>query len=116
MSLTEGQVPTPDETAVLRYTVREGDIDEHLALIADVYQELHTLRPSGFEFATYRLAGTNEFVEIASAPRLPGPLPTLPSFRRYRADLESRCSRRDFDIVTVVGQYPPKPLDGQGGE
>ncbi|MFI7488789.1 hypothetical protein ACIBXA_10460 [Micromonospora echinaurantiaca] len=36
---------------------------------------------------------------------LPGPLPSLESFRRYRAGLEDRCEERATFDFTVVGSY-----------
>lgn len=96
--------PTP-ETALLRYTVKPELLDEHLGLLSDVYAELHTLQPALFSWATYRIPDTHDFIEVATAHPLPGPLPDLPSFRRYRAGLDDRCDSRQFDDVSVVGSF-----------
>ena len=56
-------------------------------MLRAVYAELNALRPTRFSWATYQVAGWREFLEVAVGAPLPGPLPDLPSFRRYRADL-----------------------------
>lgn len=93
------------ETAVLQYTVKQDCLDEHLQLLNDVYAELDAVRPSLFSWTTYQIPGSRDFIEVATAQQLPGPLPDLPSFRRYRAHLEDRCEARTFDDVTVIGSF-----------
>ena len=93
------------ETALLRYTVKPQALAEHLQLLDAVYAELDSVRPTGFSWATYRIDGTLDFVEVATGRPLPGPLPDLPSFRRYRAGLDDRCSDRRFDDASVVGAF-----------
>ncbi|MFG2103766.1 hypothetical protein ACGFJ5_24575 [Micromonospora echinaurantiaca] len=44
-------------------------------------------------------------MSVAIGPELPGPLPSLESFRRYRAGLEDRCEERATFDFTVVGSY-----------
>lgn len=95
----------PAHSAVLHYTVKHSCLEEHLSLLAAVYAELDRLQPGPFRWATYRVTGTREFVEVATAHPLPGPLPTLPTFQRYRSGLDDRCETRRFDDVTVVGLF-----------
>lgn len=78
---------------------------EHLELLGAVYAELDDLCPPQFSWATYRLAGSRDFVEVASGAPLPGPVPGLPSFRRYRAGLEARCEQRRYDDAELVGSF-----------
>jgi hypothetical protein len=96
---------TPRETAVLRYTVAAQFLEQHLDLLRAVYAELDALHPPHFSWATYRLAGSRDFIEVATGAPLPGPLPDLPSFRSYRADLDARCETRQFDEVDLVGSF-----------
>jgi hypothetical protein len=96
---------THRETALLRYTVAPQSLEQHLDLLRAVYAELDATRPPRFNWATYQINGSREFVEVATGAPLPGPLPNLPSFRRYRADLEARCETRQFDDVQPVGTY-----------
>lgn len=95
----------PAETAVLRYTVKADHLDEHLRLIRDVYADLAALAPPGFHWATYQLESSREFVEVAIGHPLPGPLPEMPAFTRYRASLDDRCETKRFDMAEVVGTY-----------
>jgi len=98
--------PTSPETAVLRYTVAPQFLEQHLELLRAVYTELNALRPTRFNWATYQVAGSREFIEVTVGAPLPGPLPDLPSFRRYRADLDTRCETRQFHDVEPIGSYP----------
>lgn len=96
---------TTAETAVLHYTVKAEHLELHLQLLADVYAELNTLRPARFSWATYQVLGGRGFIEVATGHPLPGPLPDLPAFQRYRVDLDRRCELRQFDDVTLVGSF-----------
>jgi len=44
----------------------------------------------------------HEFVELAVAPELPGPLPVMESFRRYRTGLEDRCESRSAAVLHPI--------------
>ncbi len=94
---------------LLHYTVRPEARQEHLQLLRAVYEELEHLGPDDFSWVTYQLEEENEFLEVATAPALPGPLPELATFRAYRAGLEERCSDRSVSSLEVVGAY------GHGG-
>jgi hypothetical protein len=102
------------ERLMLRYTVRPEALADHLQLLHAVYEELAERRPDGFSWVTYQLEGDAELLELAAAERLPGPLPDLASFRRYREGLEQRCSQRVVSDLTLVGAYPRGDLDVGG--
>ncbi|MER7460107.1 hypothetical protein [Micromonospora sp. NPDC126480] len=93
------------ETIVIQYRVRPDQVTTHLALLRAVYAELARSRPAGLRFVTLQLDDGCSFVDIALAPELPGPLPRLESFRRYRAGLEDRCLERSTSGFTEVGSY-----------
>ena len=94
-----------DETAILRYVVRPESLAEHLELLSEVYAALDALGPDAFAWASYQIDGGTEFIEVATGDPLPGPLPTLAAFQRYRAGLEARCESRSFDNVQIRGSY-----------
>lgn len=94
---------------MLRYTVRPETVDEQVQLLRAVYEELDQRLPEDFGFVTYQLEGVGEFLDVAVAPRLPGPLPDMASFRRYRAGLDQRCSDRIASELELIGAY--RPLD-----
>ncbi|MBQ1043199.1 MULTISPECIES: hypothetical protein [unclassified Micromonospora] len=93
------------EMILIRYRVRPERLTEHLRLLRAVHDELARLRPSGFRYVSYRLDDERSFVEVATAPELPGPLPQLESFRRFRAGLEERCEERETFEPTVALSY-----------
>ncbi len=90
---------------MITYVVRPDRLAEHLTLLGAVHEELARLRPPGFRYLALRLDSGHRFVDIAMGPELPGPLPALESFQRYRADLEERCEQRSSAGFTVLGSY-----------
>jgi hypothetical protein len=97
----------------MRYTVKPDRLAEHLALLRAVYDELAVERPVGFHWASYRVREhPASFVEVVIGDDLPGPLPGLPAFQRYREGLDDRCDgSREFLDLDEVGAYrmPPRP-------
>ncbi|MGC5053069.1 hypothetical protein ACLQ2S_16635 [Micromonospora sp. DT48] len=93
------------DTLLISYRVRADRLDEHLALLDAVYRELDRLRPPGFRYQTLRLDDGLSFVDVVMGPDLPGPLPSLESFGRFRAELEGRCEQRSTAEFTVLGSY-----------
>ena len=90
---------------VMRYRVRPDQVERHLGLLDAVYRELESVRPDGLRWATYRLEDGVSFIDVVAGEDLPGPLPRLESFRRFRADLDERCEERTSSEVHEVGSY-----------
>ncbi|MEU1750179.1 hypothetical protein [Micromonospora arida] len=93
------------ETILIRYRVRPEDLAEHMVLLRAVHEELARTRPAGLRYVTLRLDDGRSFVDIAVGPELPGPLPGMESFRRFRVGLEGRCEERSSAGFTVAGSY-----------
>ncbi|GIJ10290.1 hypothetical protein ACFFMR_02495 [Micromonospora andamanensis] len=93
------------DTLLISYRVRADRIDEHLALLDAVHQELARVRPPGFRYLTLRLDDGLSFVDVVMGPDLPRPLPSLESFSRFRAELDERCEQRSTAEFTVRGSY-----------
>jgi hypothetical protein len=93
------------ETILINYRVRAEHLSEHLRLLRAVHEEVARTRPAGLRYVTLQLDDERSFVDIAMAPELPGPLPGLESFRRYRPGLEDRCEQRTTSGFTVLGSY-----------
>ncbi|WBB89676.1 hypothetical protein [Verrucosispora sp. WMMC514] len=93
------------ETLLITYRVRPDRLDEHLALLDAVHRDLARLRPPGFRYLTLRLDDGLSFVDVVIGPDLPGPLPSLESFGRFRARLEERCEQRSTTEFSVLGSY-----------
>lgn len=91
------------EHLLMQYRVKADELERHLQLLRAVLADLHATDPGDLDFIRYQLDDPHEFVEIASAPQLPGPLPQMESFRRYRAGLEDRCESRSAEALHPVG-------------
>ncbi|MGF1648563.1 MAG: hypothetical protein ACFCVF_16825 [Kineosporiaceae bacterium] len=100
--------------ALMRYVVKRDRMAEHVSLLRAVYHELDTERPAGFHWASYRVREhPASFVEVVIGEDLPGPLPGLPAFQRYREGLDDRCDGPlEFLDLDEVGTYgmPPGPV------
>ncbi|CAA9459717.1 MAG: hypothetical protein AVDCRST_MAG02-2058 [uncultured Rubrobacteraceae bacterium] len=90
---------------MIRYRVKPDELERHLELLRDVYEELESTKPEGFRWATFRINDETSFVDVVSGNGLPGPLPQLESFRRYRATLDDRCEGRAATELEEVGSY-----------
>lgn len=93
------------EWILIRYRVEPDQLDRHLELLHAVYDQLHATQPDGLHYATFQLDDEHSFVDIAASPTLPGPLPELETFRRYRADLDQRCDERIASELHPVVAY-----------
>ncbi|MBQ1024269.1 hypothetical protein [Micromonospora sp. C95] len=93
------------DTLLISYRVRTDCLDEHLALLNPVHEELARVRPPGFRYLTLRLDDGFSFVDVVIGPDLPGPLPSLEAFGRFRAGLDERCEQRSTTEFTVLGSY-----------
>lgn len=90
---------------MIRYKVKPDQVERHLDLLDAVYRELESTRPDGFRWATFGLEDGVSFVDVVAGDDLPGPLPRLGAFRRYRADLDERCEERVAVELREVGSY-----------
>lgn len=93
------------ECIMIQYRVKPDQLERHLELIRAVYDELDETQPDGLRYATFQLEDEAAFVDIALSPDLPGPLPQLKSFQRYRADLDERCDDRIATELHEVGSF-----------
>lgn len=92
--------------ALMRYTIKADELQTHLELLHAVYEELSTSQPEHFHWATYQLDDPRAFVEIVIGADLPGPLPSIESFQRYRVGLDARCDGpREFIELHEAGAY-----------
>ncbi len=90
---------------MIRYKVKPDQVERHLELLRAVYQELESTQPDGFRWATFRLEDGVSFVDFVAGVDLPGPLPRLEAFRRFRVNLEERCDERVAAELHEVGSY-----------
>ncbi|MGQ0575876.1 MAG: hypothetical protein ACT4RN_16975 [Pseudonocardia sp.] len=93
------------EHLLMCYRVKADELERHLQLLRAVFADLHATDPGDLAFISYQLDDPQEFIELASASQLPGPLPQMESFRRYRANLEDRCESRSAEALCPIGSY-----------
>lgn len=93
------------EHLLMRYRVKADELERHLQLLRAVFADLQATDPGDLAFISYQSDDPHEFVELASGPELPGPLPQMDSFRPYRANLEDRCASRSAEALRPIGSY-----------
>jgi hypothetical protein len=79
---------------VVTYSVRPEAVEEHLRLIAGVFDQLRADARDDVDYQVLRLADGVSFVHVSSADTADGsnPLPQLAAFREFSADLASRVT------------------------
>jgi len=91
---------------MVRYRVKEGREAENEALVRAVYEELASVQPEGFRYATFRF-DERSFMHVAFIEEDgPGPLPGLAVFQAFTRDIGERCE--EPAVVTdlhKVGSY-----------
>jgi hypothetical protein len=93
-------------TSVIRYRTRPDAAEENVRLIEAVYAALAEGRPSGLEYATYRLDDGVTFVHVAQLPDNENPLGALPAFAEFQREIADRCVEQPAPATaTVVGSY-----------
>jgi hypothetical protein len=93
---------------VVRYRVRPEALDENVALVRAVYDELAATRPDGLRYSTVRV-DERTFVHVAVVEADVNPLDSLPAFQAFSADIGARCEEGpDARRGELVGRYPPE--------
>jgi hypothetical protein len=79
-------------SSMVRYRVRPERVEENVALVRAVYEQLARERPDGLHYATFRLADGVSFMHVVIDTDAPGRiLNELSAFRAFTADIEARC-------------------------
>jgi hypothetical protein len=91
---------------VVRYRVKAEALEENLALVRSVYEELAATHPDGFRYTTYRVE-ERTFVHAAVIEGPTNPLEGLGAFQRFTADIAARCEEGPQALGgEMVGTYP----------
>jgi len=91
---------------VVQYTVRPDAVEENVALVRAVYDELAAHQPSGLRYTTMQI-DTNTFVHVAIVEGDMNPLEHVAAFKAFTADIDARCTAGpDARPATVVGRFP----------
>jgi hypothetical protein len=94
--------------ALVRYRVKPDRVEENAALVEAVYAELEAVRPAGFRYVTVVLDDGVSFVHLATTEEgEAAPLPGLPAFQRFVADIADRCDEppQTTRVGRAVGSY-----------
>jgi hypothetical protein len=77
---------------MIRYEVRPEDAGQNEELVRGVFEELHALGLEGLSYEAFALDDGVGFIHIVEHPDGNNPLPELPAFKRYIADVRERCA------------------------
>lgn len=95
---------------IVRYEVKPDRVEENLALVRAVYEELHSSRPDGLSYATFQLDDDVTFVHVAATTEdaVGNPLTGLAAFKRFQTGIADRC-----EVLPVV--LPARTVGSYGG-
>ena len=91
---------------IVNYRLKPECVDEHLALLGAVFDELERGRPAGVRYAAARSPDGLGFTHIAAMEGPGNPLAALASFQAFTRDVGRRCDDgpRPMDVA-VFGDY-----------
>jgi len=92
---------------MIRYRIRPDQIEEHLALVDAVFEELAATAPPLLRYSAHRLSDGVTFVDLVEGDELPAPLRELDAFQRYRASLDERCD--ELPVMTELTEFASYP-------
>jgi hypothetical protein len=91
--------------AVVRYGVKNADLEENRALIAKVFEELDRSVPPALQYLAIEL-DDGEFLHVV---RDDNEASTLPQLAAFKAFLENHAERRSTAVMrspaTIIGNY-----------
>lgn len=94
---------------VVRYSVKPECLEDHLKMVAAVYDELASVAPAGLRYAAFRGGPDGlDFVHVAVVEHgvEPHPLTSRPAFQKFAAGISERCSVPPEAVsMDVVGSY-----------
>lgn len=93
---------------VVRYKVKADRVEEHEALIRNVFADLEAVGPAGLAYHAMKLEDGVSFVHVATISTADGqnPLTALPSFKAFTASIAERCEEKPASFpATAVGAY-----------
>jgi len=91
---------------VVQYKVKADRIEEHEALIRDVFSELARAAPDGIRYGAFKRADGVSFVHIAFVGAEKNPLDSLPAFQRFAERIKERCEvPPEVSELTEVGAF-----------
>ena len=95
-------------TVIVRYKVRSDKAEENVTYIEAIFEALQRNAPDGIRYLSMLAEDGVSFTHIASVETADGsnPLPELPEFQAFVADIADRCEVPPTPVSqTVVGTY-----------
>jgi hypothetical protein len=93
---------------VVRYKVKADRLEEHEALVRNVFAELATARPAGLAYHALKLEDGVSFIHVATVSTADGqnPLSSLPAFKAFVANIADRCEEKPVNSPAIaIGAY-----------
>jgi hypothetical protein len=97
-----------ERRVVVRYKVKPERVEEHEALIRNVFADLAKTRPDGLAYQALKLEDGLSFVHVATVSTSDGknPLTALASFQAFTANIDDRCDETPVSsTVTAIGAW-----------
>jgi hypothetical protein len=91
---------------IVRYRVKPERLEEHEALIRDVFAELANVKPAGLRYGAFRQDDGLSFVHVAFVDAEKNPLLEIAAFAKFTAKVEERCDAPPMTTtLAVVGTF-----------
>ena len=91
---------------IVRYKVKPDRVEENVALVQSVYDELESTKPAGLRYATLQLDDDVSFVHLAMNETDDTPLTELAAFKEFQREIADRCDEPpQVTNVSEVGSY-----------
>jgi hypothetical protein len=91
---------------IVRYRVKPDHAAKNVELVGAVYAELHSTRPAGLRYGTFRLEDGVSFVHIAETADGSDPLAATEAFREFQTGIRDRCDEAPVvSELQMIGSY-----------
>jgi hypothetical protein len=91
---------------MVRYRVKAERIEQHEALIRNVFEELAQTTPPGIRYGAFKLPDGVSFVHLAFVSAEKNPLDALAAFKAFGERIKERCDEPPVVMdLTTVGTF-----------
>jgi hypothetical protein len=94
------------KTTIVEYRVKPERVEEHEALVRNVFAELARTAPAGLRYSAYKRPDGVSFVHVALSDGDESPLLALPAFKAFVERIRERCDiPPNPTSVTEIGSF-----------
>jgi hypothetical protein len=91
---------------MVRYKVKAARVEEHEALIREVFAELAQTAPAGIRYGAFKRSDGLSFVHFALITAEKNPLDSIAAFKAFSERIKERCDEPPEVIeLTQVGAF-----------